>query len=400
MAQVSLVSKISNTVVSDSPLTLVEQAPLQGIAVVHVFRSPLGGLFRHVCDLAKGQAEQGLQVGIICDSSTGNERSDEWLKELEECCALGVLRIPIARTIGPRDVAVASKVFHFLRGKSVRILHGHGAKGGALARILAPMLGAQSVYIPHGGALHFSHSTLKGRVYLSLERLLRRFTDGAVFESKYALREYEKKVGGLSCEPVVVYNGLKPEEFEPVQTDEDAADFMFMGELRELKGIFTLVEAVALLRQTHEFRLLMVGQGPDREALLEMIHKHGLEGIIEVSGPMYPAHAAFSKGRCLVLPSLAESLPYMVLEAAAARKPLITTEVGGISEIFGAMKDRLLAPGDARVLAASLQAFLDDGESAKSAAQDLQSVVASKFSYRKMVGDNLAYYRKVLDSAG
>ncbi len=377
-------------------LRLVEDRALEGLAVVHIFRSPLGGLFRHVCDLVKGQAEKGIKVGLVCDSLTGDERSEEVLKALEAHCELGILRLPISRAVAPSDLMVAARTYRFLRGKGACILHGHGAKGGAIARTLAPLVKARSVYIPHGGALHFNEATFKGRIYLTLERLLRKATDGAVFESEYALREYEKKIGPLPCDPAVIYNGLKVEEFIDSPVEADAVDFMFMGELRELKGLTTLIDAAAELSKTHQFSLRIAGQGPDKSALLQRIDEAGLEGVVTVTDPVYPASAAFSKARCLVLPSLAESLPYMVLEVAAVKKPMITTCVGGIPEIFGSLKGRLVPPGDSAELLRSMKRFLDDEDRAKLEALELQALVAEKFSYEKMVDDVLRYYRKVL----
>ena len=67
-----------------------------------------------------------------------------------------------------------------------------------------------------------------------------------------------------------------------------------------------------------------------------------------------PARDAFALGRLLVAPSRAESLPYIVLEAAAAAVPMITTNVGGIPEIFGPQAAGLVAPGDAAALARAI----------------------------------------------
>ena len=69
-------------------------APLK---ILHVFRAPLGGLFRHVLDIARGQAERGHQVGIFCDATTGGTRADAVFRELSQTLALGITRVPMSR---------------------------------------------------------------------------------------------------------------------------------------------------------------------------------------------------------------------------------------------------------------------------------------------------------------
>ena len=65
------------------------------LRILHVFRAPLGGLFRHVLDVARGQTERGHAVGIFCDSSTGGARADEVFRELSARLELGVTRVPM-----------------------------------------------------------------------------------------------------------------------------------------------------------------------------------------------------------------------------------------------------------------------------------------------------------------
>ena len=89
----------------------------------------------------------------------------------------------------------------------------------------------------------------------------------------------------------------------------------------------------------------IVGDGPDAAAISTRRSSGSGSATQSVSvGPM-PARAAFALGRLMVVPSRAESLPYIVLEAAAAGVPLIATNVGGIPEIFGPDRQRLVPPG-------------------------------------------------------
>ncbi len=74
--------------------------------ILHIFRAPVGGLFRHVMDLARIQAEAGHAVGIICDSVTGGERGERALADLLPYLELGLVRIPMRRNrIGRTGVA-------------------------------------------------------------------------------------------------------------------------------------------------------------------------------------------------------------------------------------------------------------------------------------------------------
>ena len=85
----------------------------------------------------------------------------------------------------------------------------------------------------------------------------------------------------------------------------------------------------------------IVGAGPDRSHFEEMSRQAGESVRIEFLGAM-PARDAFRLARVVVMPSWAESFPYVVLEAAAAGLPLIATRVGGIPEIFGPAASRLV----------------------------------------------------------
>ena len=72
----------------------MEAASSTPLNILHVFRAPLGGLFRHVVDLARGQAARGHNVGLIADSTTGGARADEVLAALAHDLTLGISKHP------------------------------------------------------------------------------------------------------------------------------------------------------------------------------------------------------------------------------------------------------------------------------------------------------------------
>ena len=359
--------------------------------ILHILRAPVGGLFRHVCDLARAQAAKGHAVGIVCDSTTGGSRAEKILAGLEPQCALGITRLPIGKVPGLADAAAIRAVGRVARKQAARVLHGHGAKGGAYAR-LARGLDALRFYTPHGGSLHYSRSTPSGVVYLTMERQLLARTDGLIFESDYGRRTFADKVGTPSCPERVIHNGLRADEFTPVKPSRGAADLMFIGELRALKGVATLLEALAMLaKQGTTPKTLIVGDGAERDAFIALTRQLGLEDDVTFDGAM-PARDAFARARIAVIPSHAESLPYIVLEAAAAGVPLVATDVGGISEIFGPDSDALVEPGNAEALSRSLAAALAGPDSLSKRTARLRARIKKQFSLEAMCDAVLAFY--------
>ena len=110
-----------------------------------------------------------------------------------------------------------------------------------------------------------------------------------------------------------------------------------------------------------------------------------------------PAREAFRLGRVLVVPSRAESLPYIVLEAAAAEVPLVATDVGGINEIFGPYRDRLIVPDDPQLLAMTLKKMLArPEEQVRAESRALADFVKTKFKISDMADAVIAGYAEAL----
>jgi glycosyltransferase involved in cell wall biosynthesis len=111
-----------------------------------------------------------------------------------------------------------------------------------------------------------------------------------------------------------------------------------------------------------------------------------------------PAREAFALARTVVLPSRAESMPYIVLEAAAAGIPLIATDVGGIPEIFVGETEKLVRPGDAQALAKAMRAALQEPERLTAEAVLRRDRVEQNFSLAAAVRRIEDIYRNALEA--
>lgn len=109
-----------------------------------------------------------------------------------------------------------------------------------------------------------------------------------------------------------------------------------------------------------------------------------------------PARKAFALGRIVVVPSRKESLPYIILEIAAAGKPLIATNVGGIPEIFGPQSDLLIPAGDSAALANTLMQYVNHPETIVASSRLLQTRIRTNFSLANMVEDGIRAYRAAI----
>jgi glycosyltransferase involved in cell wall biosynthesis len=373
------------------------------LRILHVFRAPLGGLFRHVLDVARGQAERGHQVGIFCDATTGGARADAVFRELSQALTLGITRVPMSRYPSLTDVRAQMAQTALRKRLAPDIVHCHGSKGGVYGRLpalLSPRRRYVTAYTPHGGSFNYKPGSTEHRIYMSVERLLEGATDMFLFESRFIAGRFEAYIGHPpKTDHRIVLNGISEAEFEPIDHGGAGFDLLYLGELRSAKGVDTLIDALALLRRRDGLtpRILIVGSGPDEAELKGMATARGIadQCVFEPPGPI---RKALAQARAMVIPSRAESLPYVILEAAAAAQPLISTDVGGINEIYGPRhRHRLIAANDPAILAAAIHAMLATPEAERLAeAADLAAHVRQHFRLDTMVDGVIAAYRDAL----
>jgi glycosyltransferase involved in cell wall biosynthesis len=377
---------------------MADDGPLR---IIHCFRSPIGGIFRHVRDLAEFHAKAGHDVGIVCDSLTGGAFEDRLFDEIRPYLSLGLVRLPISRAVSPRDIGAFWNSYREIKSLQPDVLHGHGAKGGAIARLIGSALRVNRyrvarLYSPHGGSLHYDRRTLAGFAILAAERLLEPLGDGLVFVCDFEREAYEARVGKPRVRTQRIYNGIHDRDFETVYSRADAVDFLYIGMLRDLKGPDVFVDAFARTERLvgRPLSALMIGDGPDKEKYEHMMLRWGLGRRIGML-PAIKARDAFALARNVVVPSRAEAMPYIVLEALAARKTVIASRVGGIPEVLGRNSIALAEPGDADSLAEVMAQAVSDPQWQQKVMPE-PATFKETFSASVMASSLLRLYRDVL----
>lgn len=173
---------------------------------------------------------------------------------------------------------------------------------------------------------------------------------------------------GVTDQSNVIYNGIELDEFRLGSMQEERCALswpsqgramLYVGNLKASKGVILLVEALSRVPEEVCAQLYIVGDGPDRKALEVMIHERDLTRRVTLLGRQPPemVRRCMVAADALVLPSFAEGVPNVVLEAMACGRPVLATSVGGIPEVVPAAAGLLVAPRDVQALADGLWAL-------------------------------------------
>ncbi|SMY06880.1 glycosyltransferase [Flavimaricola marinus] len=161
----------------------------------------------------------------------------------------------------------------------------------------------------------------------------------------------------------IVHCGIDPSRYAGA-TKPPGQDLLFVGRLAAVKGVPVLFEALAEARTSlPNLRLTLIGDGLDRPALETLAKSMGLSDAITFAGYKNQTEVAeaLAKADLLVLPSFAEGVPVVLMEAMAAGKPVVATQVGGVGELVDSgHTGHLVPPGDGRALAKAIRDSLSD----------------------------------------
>lgn len=197
-------------------------------------------------------------------------------------------------------------------------------------------------------------------------------------------------------------NGVDTRKFHPTDRTPAGAGsgplrLLFVGRLDEQKGLSVLFEALALLGNASDWRLAVYGAGPDEKDLRRLCAERGLDERVEFVGFSSDMPTVYRNADLLVLPSLHEGMPNVVLEAMSSGLPVLATDIGGSRELLSPWAPNWLVPaGDSSRLSEALHHAISERQSLAELGLRGRSVAEDDFSYVAIARRYIEDYEQLL----
>jgi len=331
-------------------------------------------------------------------------------KKLRE---VGVKIDPVQMT-SRYNLGIISRLKKIIKTKDVRIVHSQGGRADFFARTAArisrvPILISSIAMLVEG----YDVGTLRKGLYVLMDRKTERWVDRFIILSEASRRTLIERHKIPPEKIVKIHNGIEIEEYHPDIKEEknkkaelsrelglksDVAVIGAIGRLVWQKGFEYLVQAIPQVIQAFpEAKFLIVGEGPLRRSLEELSERLKIEDNTIFTGFRSDIKDILATIELLAMPSLLEGLPLVLLEGMAMAKPIVATEIDGITEVLENGETGILVPAKKpHELAEAIIEILKNKTKADLLGRNARKIVEEKFSVKRMVEQTELVYEKLL----
>ncbi len=372
----------------------------------------VGGLAQHVYDLNTALNREGVEVHLLTCSAPG-------AADYEVQGNIHIYRVHPFQVSAPDfttwvlqfNCAILERALSLLEAVgNFRVIHAHdwlvafAARAIKHARRLPLVATIHATEFGRHNGLHNPTQNYISNVewWLTYEAwrviVCSRYMEG---ELKYIFQLPSDKI-------TVIPNGVRPENFEPPENNRVRRDFyaapeekivFYVGRLVREKGVQVLLEAIPqVLARVPNVKFIIGGKGPYEGELRALAANLGVSSRVYFTGYVDDEvrNALYHWADVAVFPSLYEPFGIVILEAMAARTPVVATDTGGISEIIEHGLDGLkVPPGDSRALADSILSVLYDPARAKMMQERAFRKIRKQYDWQKVARDTVRIYREV-----
>lgn len=385
------------------------------IRITQVLEATGGGTRRHLRDLVANLPRDSFAISVICSEGRDSDFNDDvrWMTDR----GIEVRVVPMARSLSPfRDTRTMLMLRRALGELDPDIVHTHSTKAGITGRYAAKKCGIRrTVHTPHCWPFEFAAPVPVRWLAIRLERYLATITAKIVCvcdsERRAALDnriaphsklvtvcngiDSKATLSDLPCAPT----GSGSSVFQHLNAaGPDIVTIAVVGRMCRQKGQLWFLEAVApLVRERQDVRLVLVGDGPDRPRIEQTCERLKLSGRCMITGWLPQPNRFFDLFSIVVLPSLWEALPYVLLDAMVRKKAIVASDVGGMRELLEEGGGLLVAPGDAVALSEALTGLIENRSQREQLGRRAVQQVG-KCTIEAMVSGLSSVYMSLIDS--
>ncbi len=337
-----------------------------------------GGAERFLVALLKHIDQTKIKPVVCCLNWKG-----KWSEEVE---AAGIEIIALNKKSG-LDLGAFIKLFKLIKTGNFQIVNTHLWTADVMGRVAAFMAKTPVVISTAQNV-----DVWKTWWHRLIDKILSFKTDRLIAVSEAVKKYYHQKVGIPSEKIIYIPNAVEVEKYSRTvdvkylynEFDLKEQDFILacIGRLTHQKGQAYLLEALHFLRVKYpNLRVLFVGDGEDREKLESMVKQLEIMDLVRFVGYRNDINQILKFSHSLILPSLFEGLPLCVLEAMAAAKPIIATNIGGVDELLVDNESGIIVePQDPGALTKAIEKLMLLPDQGQQMGLRAQKVVIDKFS--------------------
>ena len=350
------------------------------------------GTARHVVDLANGLHKAGVGVVVAATDGTFRQQLDKNISFFPlRLTDKGHSRKPIWGFI-----AAVVSLYTIVRRYNINVIHSHKRYTDLLGRVVARLTGRRHVST--------CHSVFNDHKLLSL------YGDVTIACSKAVVDQLVGFFGFPAGRISMVYSGCRPfrrfSEAECIAArktlglEPGLRLIASVGHFSPAKDRRTLLESITIIKEKireHNAIVAVVGEGEERDDIRNAVEKNALKDIVRFYLAGTDVESIMNISEFLVLSSVQEGLPYVILEAASLSKPHVATSVGGIPEfVVDGETGLLVPPRNGKALGEAIERLLSHPKESKKLGANARRRFDEFHSMKRFISDTLLIYERVL----
>lgn len=349
----------------------------------------VGGVETHMIDLSRGLRERGYQPLVV---SFGGHL----VHHLEDA-GIDHLKLPVHSKAPPVIFRMAARMRNIIRRNDIQMIHAHSRVPAWISYIAT-----RGLSLPFITTAHSTYSVHIGsRVMVWSEQMI------AV--SQYVRDHMINNFGASQDKTTTVHNGVAVMELDDSlkrryrdewKVSGDTPVVGMVASLSPRKGYpYLLRAAQSVLAECPDTLFLAIGGGTQKDELINLRGQLGIpEDRFRFLGMRSDVRNLLAAVDIFALSSTSEGLPYVILEAMAMEKPIVSSDVGGIPEaITSGTEGILVRPGDIEQLGSALRELIKDPDRRREMGAAARKTVEETFTVDRMVDETETVYRKILN---